>query len=81
MTKSILVTNLNEIKSLKVCCKNCKASWSIPFTSGPLEEEKCISCGEDVPYKNIYTLGQKINELKKHCKSCDFEIFIETELV
>lgn len=89
MTKSILVTNLNkEIKAIKIHCKKCKASWSIPlpsklgeelpFTSTRLEEEKCISCGEAAPDTAIYKLGQKINALKDHYKN--FEFFIETEL-
>lgn len=79
MTKNIFITNLNEIKGIKVICKECGANWFTPSMSNNIPEE-CISCKVKIPGKEIWKLANKINELVTLSKNGNFEIVFETEL-
>ena len=51
MTKTVYITELKEIKGLKVVCK-CGSTWYLPSTaSNP--PEQCISCKAQIPGREI----------------------------
>ena len=79
MTKTTYITKLNEIKGIKVNCKNCGANWFIPSAANNLPEE-CIFCKVEIPGKEIWKLTNKINELTTLSKNGEFEIVFETEV-
>ena len=78
MTKTTYITKLEEIKGLKVVCRNCGANWFTPSKANNIPEE-CISCKVKIPGKEIWKLANKINELVVLSKNGNFGIVFETD--
>ena len=81
MTKNIFITNLNEIKGIKIVCHKCKSNWFIPLSRNPLEpiKDKCISCGAAYPSDKVFKLGLKIYELLNDAEVKNFDFVFETD--
>lgn len=77
MTKTIFVTDLSEVKSVKISC-NCGAQWFIPVgnTSSP---KQCFKCGKELPYLAIKQVIAGIATISEASKQSDFIAEIETE--
>ena len=78
MTKTVLVTNLNEINGLKIVCKKCGANWFLPFASKDIPR-KCISCDNEMPMNTIVSLMDKLQEINTIGEKQGFNILIEIE--
>lgn len=80
MTKNIFVTNLKEVKGIKVICHECESNWFIPLSRNPLEpiKDKCISCGATYPSDKVFKLGLKIYELLNCSEIENFDFVFET---
>ncbi|MCK4604959.1 MAG: hypothetical protein KAU41_09775 [Deltaproteobacteria bacterium] len=78
MTKNIFITDLDEIKGIKVQCEKCNSSWYIPINN-VLPPDKCIGCGEAIPGSKIAATMEKIKELQILSSSSKFKITIETD--
>jgi hypothetical protein len=78
MTKTILVTNLKEIKGIKIVCTKCDAYWFIPLgaTDPP---HQCISCTNNMPKDSIKNALEQVANLINMMGEFDFKAYIETE--
>lgn len=81
MTKTTYITKLEEIKGIKVICKNCKSNWFVPFNKEMLEDVKgrCVSCGKEYSGNKLFKIGLRINELLVDSQSAKFDFVIETD--
>ncbi len=80
MTKTIFVTDLMEVKELKIVCGKCGAYWSLPVgKENP--PEQCPYCRTDVPSGEILNVAQALSRLQSAAKapSYNFGAFFETE--
>lgn len=78
MTKTILVTNLQEVKGLKIVCSKCGAYWFVPIgTTDP--PHKCISCDNKMPNDSIKNALEQVSILINMMNEFDFNTYIETE--
>lgn len=84
MTKTILVTNLIEIKLIKISCKQCGYAMHLPLkVPDEIVYHKCPSCHEDLPisHKEIGLFLRSLRSLKYVMKNNNFSntlIEIET---
>lgn len=85
MTKTIFVTNLNEIKVIKISCKHCGYAMHLPLKiPDEIVVHKCPSCHEDLPisHKEIGSFLRSLRSLLDVMKNNNFSntlIEIETE--
>jgi len=77
MTKTILVTDLSEVKGIKIVCKKCDAYWFVPIGGDP--PHKCISCDNTMPNASIKNVLEQISILINMMNEFDFNTYIETE--
>lgn len=86
MSKKIQLTDLDEIKTLRITCETCGAYWSAPLSLGdnPLQR-KCNYCkGEKngIPVPNadrLKKLFQEIEWAQGNLKGFNISIELETE--
>jgi len=85
MTKTVLVTNLNEIKYIKVSCKSCGYAMQLPLkVPGSINVLNCPSCDESLPISHDEVRGflSSLKSLQDSMKNKNFsntQIEIETE--
>ena len=77
MTKTILVTDLKEVKGIKIVCNKCGAYWFIPIGTNP--PPKCISCDNKMPDGSIKNALEQVSILINMMNEFDFKAYIETE--
>jgi len=78
MIKTILVTDLSEIKGIKIICSECGANFTAPINSGRLPD-KCIMCKNIFESSYLSDVLLAIQKLSLFCKNSNFEAVIETE--
>jgi hypothetical protein len=77
MTKTVLVTNLAEIKGIKISCK-CGAQWVVPV--GDIVPPKmCFGCGKEIQWQAINRAIKGIAAISEASKHSEFVAEIETE--
>ena len=86
MTKTILITELTEIKSIKASCKHCGFSIQVSVASpqGISEIRTCPSCQKRLPAMEIMPLLHSLKTLQCDLKSDEFlnmDISIETDVI
>lgn len=64
MTKTILITHINEIEVIKVGCKNCNFAVQFPIKNGYQKVVKCINCDIPFPANLVQGLINSINDLR-----------------
>lgn len=79
MTKTILITNLKEVKGIKIVCRKCGAYWFVPLEGGN-PPEQCHNCNNEVPAKSIWKVAQALGALIAVSGEFEFDAFVETEL-
>jgi len=77
MTKKILVTNVGEIKAVKIEC-NCGAKFEVPIKPG-LPPKECFSCGKELDWQAINRFIKGVAEISQAVEDGKFQAFIETE--
>jgi hypothetical protein len=77
MPKTIYITEINEIKGIKIIC-SCGAQWFIPLDSKgcPLN---CFSCQKQLPYHDIDRFLKAFNSMIQVSKDTNLKIIFETE--
>ncbi len=84
MTKTVLVTNMNEIKHLKVTCKSCGYTMQLP-TSSPFSGnvQVCPACSAKYSLEDIKKFVHSIKLLQENLRAnenySNLIIEIETE--
>jgi hypothetical protein len=78
MTKTIFVTNLQEVKGIKIVCNKCGADFTAPINSGKLPDT-CIMCRNVFESSYLSETLLAIQKLSLYCKNSNFEAVIETE--
>ena len=78
MTKTILVTDLKEVKGLKIVCTKCGAYWFVRL-SATEPPHKCISCDNKMPKDSIKNVLEQLSILINMMNEFDFNAYIETE--
>lgn len=85
MTKTILVTDLNEITNVKVSCKKCGYAMQLPLkVPSGLNVLNCPSCDESLPISHDKVRGflSSLKSLRDSLKNNNFSnmlVEIETE--
>lgn len=83
MTKTVLITNLKEIKAVKVSCVKCGFLIQFPITHGYQKVKQCINCSTPIPANEISVLMDSIKLLQslidKKGDFADINIEFETE--
>ncbi len=82
MTKTILVTNLEEINHIKVSCAKCGFAAILPLDIVHILTVACVKCGSQFPTEKIKTWLEATSALKKDLSTTSFAdavIEIETE--
>jgi len=64
MTKTVLITNLNEIKFIKVSCQKCGFLIQFPIDKGYQKVKQCINCEIPIPANQIQVLMEAIKSLQ-----------------
>ena len=77
MTKKVLVTNVEEIKYVKVAC-NCGAMFEVPIKPN-LPPKECFSCGNDLDWQSINRFIKGVEQIRQAVEDGNFQAFIETE--
>ncbi len=83
MTKTILITNLNEIKTIKVTCTNCGFAVIFPTNKDYKKIVRCVNCEIRFPADETRVLIDALRHLQtslaenKDLK--DIKVEIETE--
>ena len=77
MTKTVLITDLSEVKSIKISC-NCGAQWLIPI-GNTLSPKQCFKCGRNLQYIAINQAVAGIAAISEASKQSEFTAEIETE--
>ena len=77
MTKTIFVTDLSEVKSIKISC-NCGAQWFIPI-GDIVSPKQCFKCGKNLQHIAINQAIAGIAAISKASKQSEFTAEIETE--
>jgi hypothetical protein len=79
MTKNIFVTNLKEVKGIKVICKKCNSFFMVPI--GKINPPNmCVICRKDLNGDYIAKALETIKTLVSNCEREGFEAVIETEV-
>lgn len=68
MTKTVCVTDLREIKGLKVVCLSCGASFSFPVGRKNIPE-RCICCNRDIPSTGVGRILAEIDTVVRQATS------------
>lgn len=85
MTKTIFVTDLNEIKLVKISCKNCGYAMHLPLKiPEELNVFSCPSCNKSLPISHDEVrlfLGslRSLRDIMKNSNFSNILIEIETE--
>lgn len=64
MTKSVFVTNLSEIKTIKVTCKSCGFAVIFPTNTEYRKIVQCINCETRFPADETRMLIEAIKHLQ-----------------
>ena len=78
MTKKIFSANLNEIKGLRISCRECKNYWFASFSNGKTHEQ-CAGCGKKIPWRQIWKAVSRINELIEMEDEHGLDFYIEQD--
>lgn len=80
MTKTIQVTRLEEIQSVRVICGSCGADFSIPVKrQSDAFFHDCHACGAAIPTKPICEALSVIARLQELQTKHSFKVVIETD--
>jgi hypothetical protein len=78
MTKTVSVTNLTEIKGVKISCK-CGAQWVVPV-GDIIPPKTCFSCGKEMQWQAINRATKGIAAINEASKHSEFIAEIETDI-
>jgi hypothetical protein len=78
MTKNVFVTNLKEVRGIKVICKKCNAYFMAPIGAG-VPPGMCVMCKQEFFTNYLTNALDAIKDLVLYCKEAGFEVVIETE--
>ena len=81
MTKTIFVTDLKEIRHVKVSCEKCGFAVNFPLATTEIQIVWC-KCGVQFPIEKIKTWLEVTSDLKKDLSTTSFSgalVEIETE--
>jgi hypothetical protein len=84
MTKTVLITNLNEIKFVKVSCKHCGYAMQLPVKTWiEPNVQLCPVCKSRFPVEKVKKFALAIGSLQDNLVDdenlSDFKVEIETE--
>ena len=79
MTKTIFVTNLNEVQGIKIVCKKCNSFFMAPIKGRGKPPNMCVMCKKDLNGDYISSVLETIRTLVSYCEREGFEAVIETE--
>lgn len=79
MTKNIFITNLKEVKGIKIICKECSSFFMAPIGGKGKPPNMCVMCKKDLNGDYIASVLETIRTLTSYCDREGFEAVIETE--
>jgi hypothetical protein len=77
MTKKVLVTDLQEVKSIKVVCRKCGFAVEVNTGNPSACPPKCLGCASDFPADLVYHLLVRFKEAGEYLRGSS--LLIETE--
>lgn len=73
------ITNITEIESVRLTCKNCETAIVLPLKARNVPSE-CVNCESELPAKETKELISKLRFLKGQLQNANvtFELHLES---